>query len=351
MTSKIHISILVFLVSLSGCTKDNPIETDTQAPTVSILFPVNGSEIKSDTMYIVAADAKDNKGVIGVEFYIDDYSVGRDYSSPYEYSWNTTGKSGDHSIVAMASDAAGNIGTSTVSAVKVIMSDNPPGVPSDMAAVTGGIFQMGSTSGNSDEQPVHSVILKSFWISKYEVTVKRYRDYCASDGISMPSTPSWGWHDNDPIVNVSWNDAVAYCQWLSSTTGKSVRLPTEAEWEIAARGGTKSSGYAYSGSNTIDRVAWYYSNAGNRTHSVGTRTANELGIYDMSGNVWEWCNDWYGPYSATTQTNPRGPATGTYKVLRGGSWINDGSICRVSLRTYADTSAFGSGLGFRIVQD
>ena len=131
---------------------------------------------------------------------------------------------------------------------------------------------------------------------------------------------------------MSWNDCQNFIKKLNSLTGRTFRLPTEAEWEYAARGGNKSRHYKYSGSNNIFDVAWYDNNSGDRTHAVGTKSPNELGIYDMSGNVWEWCSDWYGTSSAGVQTNPQGPSSGSNRVLRGGSWIGNAGGCRVSDR-------------------
>ena len=128
------------------------------------------------------------------------------------------------------------------------------------------------------------------------------------------------------------------------------RLPTEAEWEYAARGGNKSNNYTYSGSNTLDNVAWYSSNSGSNTHQVGTKAANELGLYDMSGNVWEWCWDWYGTYSSSAQTNPYGATTGTYRVLRGGSWNYFDDFCRVSNRNYSSPDNRNYLIGFRVAR-
>ena len=135
---------------------------------------------------------------------------------------------------------------------------------------------------------------------------------------------------------------------LNAATGKTYRLPTEAEWEYAARGGNKSQGYKYVGSNDLDLVAWYSGNSDGTTHKVGTRFPNELGIYDMSGNVWEWCQDWYGSYSSSPQTNPKGPNSGSYRVYRGGSWLDDARDCRVSFRDYFTPDYRYSDLGFRL---
>jgi formylglycine-generating enzyme required for sulfatase activity len=154
---------------------------------------------------------------------------------------------------------------------------------------------------------------------------------------------------NYPITGVSWNDAKAYCEWLSQKTGKTYRLPTEAEWEYAARGGSKSVGYKYSGSNNIDEVAWYDGNSGSKTHPVGQKKANELGIYDMSGNVWEWCGDWYGSYSSSSQTNPIGAASGSNRVFRGGSWYFIAIYCRSANRDDSTPDTRNGSIGFRLV--
>jgi len=221
--------------------------------------------------------------------------------------------------------------------------------PTGMILVTGGTFSMGSTSGLSDEQPVHAVTVSSFYLDAKEVTVAQYRAFCTAPGstYSMPSAPSWGWIDNNPIVNVSWNDATEYAIWA----GK--RLPTEAEWEYAARGGTLSHGYSYSGSNTIDDVAWYGSNSGSRTRGVGAKTPNELGLYDMSGNAIEWCSDWYDGryYSVSPSINPKGPLTSTTRVLRGGSWLNLGLNCRVAVRVWVTPTYVYDNYGFRCAKN
>ena len=148
----------------------------------------------------------------------------------------------------------------------------------------------------------------------------------------MGSKPSYFKGSQKPVEQVSWHDCKEFITKLNKLTGKNFRLPTEAEWEYAARGGNKSKGYKYSGSNTIGNVAWYDDNSGEATHNVKTKSPNELGIYDMSGNVWEWCEDWYGDYSSGSQTNPAGPSSGSNRVFRGGNWDRYAEFCRVSLR-------------------
>lgn len=223
----------------------------------------------------------------------------------------------------------------------------------EMVFVEGGSFIMGDNwgMGSEDELPTHEVSLKSFKISKTEVTVKQYRQFCVETGRFMPIAPSWGWKDRHPIINVTYNDAVSYCNWLGEKFGGDWRLPTEAEWEYAARGGNKSKGYTYAGSNDLESVAWFEDNAGGQTNNVSRKKPNELGIYDMSGNVWEWCKDWYAEnyYSNNSNNNPRGPASGSKRVLRGGSYYFKAKYCNVASRN-RDTPDFRSiNFGFRVV--
>jgi len=195
--------------------------------------------------------------------------------------------------------------------------------------VSGGSFQMGSNDGSSDEKPVHRVYLDTFYISEYEVTFAQYDKFCAATGREKPSDSGWG-RGNRPVIHVSWTDAKAFCDWLARKTGQDIHLPTEAQWEYASRGGNRSRGYKYSGSNNIKSVAWYDGNSGKKTHPVGQKQANELGIYDMSGNVYEWCSDWYSKdyYSNSVRNNPSGPSSRAKRVIRGGCWINPARICR-----------------------
>ena len=200
-----------------------------------------------------------------------------------------------------------------------------------MIKVEGGTFSMGATSGqtnyDNDEKPVHSVTLSDYYMGETEVTQELWVAV-------MGSNPSEFTGDNQrPVEYVSWDDCQEFIEKLNSLTGKQFRLPTEAEWEYAARGGKYSRGYKYSGSNNADEVAWYNGNSGSKTRPVKTKKANELGLYDMSGNVYEWCNDWYGHYQSYSQTNPTGPSEGERRVLRGGSWDINDSCVRVSFRS------------------
>lgn len=223
------------------------------------------------------------------------------------------------------------------------------GVSFKMIAVEGGTFRMGATaeqqSNQDDEKPVHSVTLDSYYIGETEVTQELWRAV-------MGSNPSdFSGDDLRPVENVSWDDCQDFIKELNKLTGKNFRLPTEAEWEFAARGGNKSSGYRYSGSSNIGDVAWYDDNAGNKTHPVKGKNPNELGIYDMSGNVFEWCSDWYsgGYYSSSPQNNPEGPSSGSYRVLRGGSWRFSAEGCRVAYRGgYYPGDSFYHGSGLRL---
>ncbi|WP_288607532.1 formylglycine-generating enzyme family protein [uncultured Prevotellamassilia sp.] len=217
----------------------------------------------------------------------------------------------------------------------------------NMVYVSGGTFTMGGTSeqgseAEANEKPTHSVTLSSYYICKYEVTQALWQAV-------MGSNPSFFKGDNLPVEYVSWNDCQTFINRLNSYTGRNFRLPTEAEWEFAARGGNYSRHYKYSGSNYISDVGWYDDNSGNRTHPVGTKQANELGLYDMSGNVWEWCSDWYGSYSFYSQNDPTGPNSGSYRVNRGGGWNFYAWLCRSSIRYYYSPNYTHYDLGLRLV--
>ena len=254
-------------------------------------------------------------------------------------------------VRAYATSSAGTVygETKTFETFKTIFSLTVNGVSFEMVYVEGGSFDMGATSEQGsdaydNEYPVHSVTLSDYYIGRCEVTQELWEAV-------MGSNPSYFAGAKNPVEQVSWNACQEFVSRLNSLTGRTFRLPTEAEWEYAARGGKKSSHYKYSGSGNIGDVAWYGGNSGGTTHAVGTKTANELGIYDMSGNVWEWCSDWYGSYSAGAQTNPQGPSSGSFRVLRGGSWGDIARSCRVSYRggSFPDSSSYGYGLRLVLV--
>ena len=221
------------------------------------------------------------------------------------------------------------------------------GVSFTMIAVKGGTFTMGATSEQTssaynDELPTRSVTLSDYYIGETEVTQELWRAV-------MGSNPSnFTGNMQRPVEKVSWNDCQTFISRLNELTGETFRLPTEAQWEYAARGGNQAQGRLYSGSDAIDGVAWYKSNSSSTTHPVKTKAPNELGIYDMSGNVWEWCSDWYGSYSSAAQTDPTGPSTGSYRVCRGGGWNGYASGCRVAGRFHDAPTISYFSLGLRL---
>jgi len=282
-------------------------------------------------------------------------------------------------VVAKDSNGATTYGLTwrfTTQNAPTTSSYTPLSIVPSMVLVEKGSFTMGDTwgGGYSDEKPTHNVTLTyDFYIGKYETTFDEYDAFCEATGKSSADDENWGRGDR-PVINVSWWDAIAYCNWLSEkeklpkaydnkgnlldkdgrvTTDPSkvvgYRLPTEAEWEYAARGGKKSKGYKYSGSDNVGDVAWYTSNSGNKTHEVGKKASNELGIYDMSGNVWEWCSDCYGDYSSSAQTNPYNNS-GSSRVDRGGSCRNSATHTRVANRNYYSATDTNFNLGFRIAR-
>ncbi len=220
------------------------------------------------------------------------------------------------------------------------------GVSFKMIAVKGGTFTMGATSeqtgAESDESPTHSVTLSDYYIGETEVTQGLWNAV-------MGCNPSnFTGNMQRPVETVSWNDCQNFISRLNELTGETFRLPTEAQWEYAARGGYKSKGYTYSGSNAIDDVAWHWYNSDRTTHPVKTKAPNELGIYDMSGNVLEWCSDWYDSYSSAAQTDPTGPSTGSYRVRRGGSWGHSATYCRVAHRSLCPPALVNGDTGLRL---
>lgn len=287
----------------------------------------------------------------GDDIYIDGTKVG---ASPL----STTLSFGTHKVYAMRSGKKSPEKTIDVTATmanKSITLEFAPdaqtftvkGVIFKMLPVEGGTFDMGGTAEQggdaySDEKPVHRVTLSNYFIGETEVTQALWQAV-------MGKNPSSFKGNNLPVECVSWEECQEFIEKLNRLTGRTFRLPTEAEWEYAARGGKKSRGYKYSGSNNIDDVAWYTGNSSRRTHDVKTKQPNELGIYDMSGNVWEWCSDRYGSYSSYSQTNPTGPSTGSYRVGRGGSWYSIAWSCRVSFRSSSLPGDSNDYLGLRLV--
>ena len=223
------------------------------------------------------------------------------------------------------------------------------GVSFTMVAVDGGTFTMGATSeqgdeAKEDEKPAHQVTLSNFFIGSTEVTQALWTAVMGSS-----NNPSY-WHGSIlPVEQVSWNDCQDFIEKLNALTGKEFRLPTEAEWEYAARGGQRSKGNKYAGGNEVSSVAWWFNNADMMTHPVATRSSNELGLYDMSGNVWEWCYDWYNIYSSDAQIDPTGPEQEcSERVRRGSSWYSGAGYCRVSSRFSYPPNNKHASIGFRL---
>jgi formylglycine-generating enzyme required for sulfatase activity len=227
-----------------------------------------------------------------------------------------------------------------------------------MIWVEGGSFMMGCTSEqgedcDKDEKNVHRVTLDGFYIGMLEVTQSQWEKVMGTT-LSQQKTKSgnsytYGVGPDYPMYYVSWDEAMAFCRKLSRQTGRKYTLPTEAQWEYAARGGVKSERTKYAGSNVADVVAWYESNSENSTHRCGTKRANVLGIYDMSGNVWEWCHDWYSDTYVYSTNNPSGPSSGFERVLRGGGWSINANYCRVASRYDQLPDDRGNIIGFRVV--
>lgn len=247
-------------------------------------------------------------------------------------------------------------------------------IDTNLIKIQGGTFKMGSKDSDGladvDEQKEHTVNLNTFEISKFEVTVWEWKQFIKANKMKMPEKPTWGWQDNYPINGVTWNEAIAYCNWLSKKeklqpvytkkgpnfvcnfNANGYRLPTEAEWEFAAKGGASSKSFKYSGSNNLDDVAWHKGNSKGTPHTVGTKLPNELGVYDMSGNVWEWCWDWYNKdfYKLEKGDNPKGPEMGERRSVRGGSWDSQQNYVRPANRISTEPNKTHEFYGFRVVR-
>lgn len=234
---------------------------------------------------------------------------------------------------------------------------------SELVLIKGGTFSMGQIDAEADERPVHQVTIDDFYMGKYEVTVAEYRKFCEATGHSMPKEPAFGWKENHPVLNTSWNDAMAYIDWLNKSLDDDFRLPTEAEFEYVIRGGAKPGAYpwgkgnpkneniadeAFKGSKNA-RTTWTdYVDGYRFTSPVGAMGTNALGVCDINGNVWEWCSDWYGDYSEEAVKNPQGPAEGKWKVGRGASFNADPWHCRSAGRNWVEPTF--TGPGFRLAK-
>ena len=243
-----------------------------------------------------------------------------------------------------------------------------------MVKVEGGTFKMGSkdsdNSADNDEQTEHTVTVKDFELCKFEVTVWQWKQYVKANKLKMPEKPTWGFQDNYPINNITWEEAVSYCNWLSKKekltpvytqqgpnifcnfNANGYRLPTEAEWEYAAKGGNKAKDTKFSGSTSVNDIAWHKANSKGTPHTVGTKLPNEIGIYDMSGNVWEWCWDWYNKdyYKIEDGNNPKGPTMGERKSVRGGSWDSKINYLRPANRISTIPSKTHEFYGFSVAR-
>ena len=236
--------------------------------------------------------------------------------------------------------------------------ENAFGINMKMVYVEGGSYNMGCTGEqggdcDDDEKTVRYVTVSDFYIGQFEITQAQWQAVMGTSVYQQQSkaggSSTYGTGNDYPMYYVSWEEAKEFCRRLSQQTGKTYRLPTEAEWEYAARGGKKTQNSKYAGGFLLDYVGWHTSNSGGKTHAVGTKNANELGIYDMSGNVWEWCEDWYGDYRSYDTDNPTGASSGSYRVLRGGGWDYDASSCRVSYRGGDSPGNRYDNFGFRVV--
>ena len=274
---------------------------------------------------------------------VRDFLALLEVASDKESSPSDTARTGSEHLQTPSDDTTEIVEAGSSSAAKAYYRDNilvVNGVEYPMVNVRGGEFVMGDGGIFSDNRR-HSVIVDDFAIGKYEVTQELWETV-------MGGNPSKFKGPRLPVEMVSWEDCQVFIRKLNELTGAGFRLPTEAEWEFAARGGKRSLCYEYSGSGSLEEVAWYSGNSEDQTHNVGLKSPNELGLYDMSGNVWEWCSDWRDRYRISSTTNPKGPDSGTYRVDRGGSWNCAAWCCRVSIRDYAVPDCRLSSLGLRL---
>jgi PKD repeat protein len=350
-------------------TERNPVKSYAKAGVYSVSLKVknaSGEDTKTFVNAIVvtdvigypvaAFDVSKNPAIVNENIQFTDRSA----NSPTSWSWTfgdgTTsteknpiksyGSTGSYTVTLKVKNESGEDTKSLV--IEITDATNYYLKKYGMMPVQGGSFMMGCTAEqincDKDETPLHSVTLSNYYLGKYEVTQALWEEI-------MGSNPAFFKGSTLPVHMVNWYDIQEFITKLNKQSGLNFRLPTEAEWEFAARGGINSNKTLYSGSSDIREVGWYLQNAGNTTNSVGLKKSNELGLYDMSGNVYEWCSDWYGNYIDVPQTNPQGPAVGdpvTGKVIRGGSWGDIERYCRVSWRMGKKPEEPGKGTGFRL---
>jgi formylglycine-generating enzyme required for sulfatase activity len=321
------IFVVVVLMTISAtCNKEKSVTHVTTSPATLTLAVGESATLKATVYPLEAVNknitwATDNKEIATVE-----------------NGFVTALKEGK-AIITVTTDEGNHTAQCTVTVIH-------PG-ESIMIEIEGGTFTMGCTDDENPaytvyERPAHQVTLSAFKMGKHLVTQKQWKAI-------MEDNPSHFKGDNLPVENVSWEDAQTFITRLNEATGKNYRLPTEAEWEYACRGGKSTAQYKYSGSNNLEIVGWYSYNSEYKTHPVGKMASNELEINDMSGNVWEWCGDWAAEYSNESQTNPQGPDTGTCRILRGGSYNSDYLKCRVSFRDGTEPIEKSSEISFRLV--
>jgi formylglycine-generating enzyme required for sulfatase activity len=371
---KTIIFYLIFIVSTLFIACDRNSDISNSKPAILITSPSNGQLFEQGQNVTIITETDDPDGnLYKVKFYIGEYLINEDAEAPFRYVWSTIGiEEGEYVLTAEAVDTEQK---SSRDQVTVQIYTEIEITPMEMILVEGGTYEMGCASNinyscYSNELPIHSVAIDSFYISRHEITNYYYAQFLNEididslgvyEGevlIDMNSSntqikyqngefvPEYG-KENFPVIEVSWYGAKAYCEHQGG------RLPTEAEWEFAARGGNYTDTTVFAGGDDILNVAWYVENAQNSTHAVGTRRANEIGLQDMSGNVWEWCNDWYDEayYEVSPLSNPTGPETGVDKVLRGGIWNGDAVFCRVSYRDFTSPIITNNANGFRMVKD
>ena len=339
--------------TISNAAPNNP-------PNITLTSPTGGETWSANRLIMWSAtDDDDDTLSIDISYSANGGSTWSTISSSEtndgSYLWNTASVANGSSyrIKVVVSDGQA---TDTASSGSNFTVDNSGGGGGDLDLVyiEPGTFQMGSVSGYSDETPVHTVtITQGFWMGKYEVTQAQWRAVVEwkqdNGGTSLSASPSYFSGDDRPVEYVSWNDCQSWLAALSEMTGKTYRLPTEAEWEYACRAGSTTEYSFGDDAGTLGNYAWYSSNSGSNTHPVGGKLPNAWGLCDMHGNVWEWCQDWYGSYTSGTQTDPTGPSTGSYRVLRGGSWFNLADRCRSAYRYLSNPDSRSCYYGLRVV--